>query len=46
MQTSTLNLSRHKAETTFGRKIRVLLAEIYYALELSNRAYYQGVTRF
>jgi hypothetical protein len=46
MQTSTLNFSGHKAETTFGRKVRVLLAEIYYALDLSNRAYYQGVTRF
>ncbi|MEN3278405.1 MAG: hypothetical protein V7631_4195 [Massilia sp.] len=28
------------------RKARILLSEIFYALSLSNRAYYQGVNRF
>jgi hypothetical protein len=46
MQTSNLNLSGPRTGNSFARKARALLAEIYYALELSNRAYYQGVTRF
>lgn len=46
MHTSTSTLSGHKAGNGFARKARILLAEIYYALELSNRAYYQGDTRF
>lgn len=33
-------------DDTLRRKARVLLAEIFYALALSNRAYYQGLNRF
>lgn len=33
-------------DDTLRRKLRVLLAEIFYALSLSNRAYYQGINRF
>jgi hypothetical protein len=33
-------------EDTLRRKARILLSEIFYALSVSNRAYYQGVNRF
>lgn len=46
MATSTVTFSPTKTGNDFRRKARVLLAEILYALELSNRAYYRGVNRF
>jgi hypothetical protein len=46
MATSTVTFFPNKTGNTFRRKVRDLLAEIFYALELSNRAYYQGVNRF
>lgn len=36
----------NKPALTFRSKVRMLLDEILFALELSNRAYYQGVNRF
>jgi hypothetical protein len=36
----------NKTGNTLRRKARILLAEIFYALALSNRAYYQGINRF
>lgn len=33
-------------ETSFRRTLRTLLADIHFALDLSNRAYYQGHNRF
>jgi hypothetical protein len=46
MQITHSNFSGYKTGNGFTSKARSILAEIYYALELSNRAYYQGVTRF
>jgi hypothetical protein len=42
MHTSISN----KTETTLRRTARILLADIFFALALSNRAYYQGINRF
>jgi hypothetical protein len=33
-------------DDSLRRKARILLSEIFYALALSNRAYYQGIIRF
>jgi hypothetical protein len=36
----------NKTGNPLRRKARILLAEIFYVLALSNRAYYQGINRF
>jgi len=46
MYTSTVTQFRYPTESTLRRKARLLLSEIFYALALSNRAYYQGLNRF
>jgi hypothetical protein len=46
MTTSTVTSFFDKTRHTFQHKARLLLAEIFYALSLSNRAYYQGINRF
>jgi hypothetical protein len=46
MHTSTITSISDKTGDTLRRKARVLLSEIFYALALSNRAYYQGLNRF
>jgi hypothetical protein len=46
MQTSTTTSISSKTGTSLRRKARILVAEIFYALALSNRAYYQGINRF
>ena len=46
MHTSTVTFFPTKTGTGFRGKLRTLLAEIFYALDLSNRAYYQGINRF
>jgi hypothetical protein len=46
MHTVTITSVSNKTDTPLRRKARILLAEIFYALSLSNRAYYQGVNRF
>jgi hypothetical protein len=45
MQTSTTTFPG-KTDNSLRSKARILLAEIFYILALSNRAYYQGVNRF
>jgi hypothetical protein len=42
MHTSISNIT----DNSLRRKARTLLAEIFYVLALSNRAYYQGINRF
>ena len=46
MTTSTVTFFANKTGNGFRHKLRILLAEIFYALALSNRAYYQGINRF
>ena len=46
MATATVTSFFDKTDNSFRRKARLLLAEIFYALALSNRAYYQGLNRF
>jgi hypothetical protein len=46
MATSPIPFSRNKTVRALRRKARILLADIHYALALSNRAYYQGLNRF
>jgi hypothetical protein len=46
MTTSTVTSYFENTDNTLRRKLRLLLSEIFYALALSNRAYYQGLNRF
>lgn len=46
MHTATTTSIFTHTDDTLRRKARILLAEILYALSLSNRAYYQGLNRF
>ena len=46
MHTATITSFSDKTDNSLRRKARILLSEIFYALSLSNRAYYQGVNRF
>jgi hypothetical protein len=46
MATATVTSFFDKTDDAFRRKARVFLAEVFYALALSNRAYYQGINRF
>jgi hypothetical protein len=46
MHTSTTTSIFNNTDDSLRRKARILLAEIFYALSLSNRAYYQGLNRF
>lgn len=46
MHTSTITSFTNTGGQGWRRSARLLLAEIFYALSLSNRAYYQGLNRF
>ncbi|MBD8532922.1 MULTISPECIES: hypothetical protein [unclassified Massilia] len=46
MHAITLTSYGNQPENTLRSKVRILLDEILFALELSNRAYYQGINRF